>query len=104
MHQQQKSSNGAHQMMTCSFQLTVSGRHLLCSRASANVKVARAPRHTTMTMAAKLKEILVLSLFCRRQGWPVLGLEDCKSWQMQHWMQPIYQLCKRAPRPAALQQ
>ena len=81
-----KSSNVAYQMMTCSFQLTVSGRHLLCSRASAKVKVARAPRHTTMTMAAKLKEILVLSLFCRRRAWACLGSVHCKSWQMQHYM------------------
>ena len=84
VHQQQKCSPVAYQMMTCSFQLTVSGRHLLCSRASANVKVARAPRHTTMTMAAKLKEILVLSLFCRWQVWAFLVSEHLKSWQMQH--------------------
>ena len=67
VHHRRKSCNAAYQMMTCSFQLTVSGRHLLCSRASAKVNVARAIRHTTMTMAARLKEILVLSLFCRRQ-------------------------------------
>ena len=79
VHQQQKSRGVAYQMMTCSFQLTVSGRHLLCSRASANVKVARAIRHTTITMAAKLKEILVLSLFCRRQGLASLGLKNCQS-------------------------
>ena len=79
VHQQRNTGNVAYQMMTCSFQVTVSGRHLLCSRASANVKVARAPRHTTMTIAAKLKEILVLSLFCRRQVWAFLGSKHCKS-------------------------
>ena len=67
----------AYQMMTCSFQLTVSGRHLLCSRASAKVKVARATRNTTITMAAKLKEILVLSLFCRGQVRAFLGMQHC---------------------------